>query len=154
MDLVSFACTKCGMEKPTTEFYPTRFVARGHESRCKECKIRGNLASSRKHYGAVRRRMAARTWTDADVYEKGVEVQGEHCAICGSADPRDKNEHFAVDHDHATGLVRGLLCGNCNRGIGFLEDSAERLQQAIEYLQAPPLAELKIYEKKTHEHLA
>jgi len=42
---------------------------------------------------------------------------------------------MAVDHDHITGEVRGLLCKRCNRALGILEDSIELLQRAIQYLQ-------------------
>ena len=51
------------------------------------------------------------------------------CAICG-----EDQKQRVVDHDHATGLVRGTLCISCNRGIGFLGDSAARLEAALLYL--------------------
>lgn len=54
---------------------------------------------------------------------------GKPCAICGK--PAQ-----AVDHDHQTGAVRGVLCHKCNTGIGFLGDSPERLESAIRYLRA------------------
>lgn len=41
---------------------------------------------------------------------------------------------MAVDHDHATNRVRGILCSNCNRGIGLLGDSPEIINKAIDYL--------------------
>ena len=43
-----------------------------------------------------------------------------------------------VDHDHNTGAVRGVLCTQCNVGLGNLKDSAEILQRAIEYLNVSP----------------
>ncbi len=51
------------------------------------------------------------------------------CAICHRTD-RPLN----IDHCHDSGKVRGLLCGPCNRGIGFLEDDVTLLQSAIDYL--------------------
>ena len=54
-------------------------------------------------------------------YERMLIDQGGKCAICGSLDPRAKREHFAVDHCHTTGKVRGLLCIPCNTAIGQYE---------------------------------
>lgn len=51
--------------------------------------------------------------TDAD-YAAMLAAQGGHCAICPST-PKTRRLH--VDHDHATGAVRGLLCHRCNRAL-------------------------------------
>lgn len=59
-----------------------------------------------------------------------LESQNYSCAICGSA----ATKTLDVDHDHTTGKVRGLLCNNCNRGIGHLKDSPQILLKAVEYL--------------------
>jgi hypothetical protein len=73
-----------------------------------------------------------------DEYNALLKNQGYKCAICG-ADSNDtvngKKTRLAVDHDHKTGEIRGLLCGNCNRGIGNLQDSINFLQKAIDYLK-------------------
>ncbi len=56
------------------------------------------------------------------------------CAICDK--PQDESIKFlSIDHDHKTNTNRGLLCSNCNRGIGLLQDDINILQRAIEYLQ-------------------
>lgn len=55
-------------------------------------------------------------------------AQNHACAICGSQEP------LCVDHDHETGVIRGLLCGRCNKGIGLLGDSLEGLERAVRYL--------------------
>jgi len=67
-------------------------------------------------------------------YTKISEEQGNVCAICGN--PESRNQPLAVDHDHATGTIRGLLCNNCNTGIGLLKDSSELLDKASAYLKA------------------
>lgn len=59
--------------------------------------------------------------------------QEGRCAICPHA-PAPGEEKLAVDHDHVTGAVRGLLCRPCNSGIGMLGDSYERVNKAAEYL--------------------
>lgn len=73
-------------------------------------------------------------------YEELLRLQGGGCAICGSRRPGGpKNRSFAVDHHHATGAVRGLLCFHCNTAIGHLREDPELLQRAIEYLDDTPL---------------
>ena len=62
------------------------------------------------------------------IYQK----QGGKCAICGCA---QRYKSLAVDHDHKTGMVRGLLCEQCNRGLGRFFDSTLRLRNAIAYLE-------------------
>ncbi len=66
------------------------------------------------------------------VEQKGV------CAICAQAESEQrggKTKWLAVDHDHSTGAVRGLLCTACNKGIGLLQDSVAVLTSAIAYLK-------------------
>ena len=67
-------------------------------------------------------------------YDRMLEDQGGRCAICRTNDPGGSGSRFAVDHDHKTGKVRGLLCTNCNTGIGLLQDDVLILEQAIRYL--------------------
>jgi hypothetical protein len=75
-------------------------------------------------------------------YAKLLAAQGGRCAICASATARNKGmQTLVVDHCHATGRVRGLLCGTCNSAIGFLGDNPERVRAAIRYLEqgdSPP----------------
>src|ERR1700722_11033189 len=60
--------------------------------------------------------------------------QGGCCAICGLAFERARNG-LHVDHDHETGVVRGLLCQRCNNGIGCMNDDPAILRKAIAYLE-------------------
>ncbi len=71
-------------------------------------------------------------------YENTLKEQNNVCAICKQPETtviRGKLIAMPVDHDHATGIVRGLLCTQCNRGLGLLKDSVEILQSAISYLR-------------------
>ena len=62
--------------------------------------------------------------------------QDERCSICCvQFDYSIRHLSPCVDHDHATGAVRGLLCGNCNTGLGMLGDSEENLMRAALYLE-------------------
>ena len=54
------------------------------------------------------------------------------CDICGQEPSKRK---LVLDHCHETGKLRGLLCGNCNKGLGFFKDNAAILELAIRYLQ-------------------
>ncbi len=69
--------------------------------------------------------------TGAD-YSRMLKEQGGVCAICSNACKTGRR--LAVDHDHSTGKVRALLCANCNRGIGYLQDSPGLLAEAGRYL--------------------
>jgi hypothetical protein len=60
------------------------------------------------------------------------EKQNNTCAICGG--PPTKNG-LVIDHCHATGKFRGLLCNGCNSGIGFFHESVDKMLKAIEYLK-------------------
>jgi len=70
-----------------------------------------------------------------DQYHAMLEQQGELCAICRSVlQPMHKETH--IDHDHATGKVRGLLCGACNLGLGKFKDNPAALRAAAAYVEA------------------
>ena len=80
----------------------------------------------------------ARLWelyriTDAD-YEAVLAAQGGVCAITGLTSSRN----FNVDHDHKTGLFRGLLSGWANKGLSFFDDDPAQLEAAARYLRNPP----------------
>jgi hypothetical protein len=64
-------------------------------------------------------------------YEQWLARQGGGCAICG----RTCRRRLAVDHCHASGNVRGLLCIKCNLGLGLYDDDTDRLRAAIAYLE-------------------
>lgn len=67
-------------------------------------------------------------------YDQMMRAQLNRCAICRIHQSQEKRR-FAVDHDHSSGKIRGLLCINCNRGLGAFKDSDEMLAEAIEYLR-------------------
>jgi Recombination endonuclease VII len=68
-----------------------------------------------------------------DQFTGMLESQKSVCAICQSTSDR-KVIFPVVDHCHATGRVRGLLCANCNHGLGKFKDSPDLLMRAVEYL--------------------
>lgn len=71
-------------------------------------------------------------------FEAMLTQQSGGCAICGGKGPPDKHgnpRRLSVDHCHSTGKIRGLLCVNCNRGIGYFSDRIDLLEAAIAYLR-------------------
>lgn len=64
-------------------------------------------------------------------YDALLELQGGKCSICKRGSGR-KNSHFAVDHDHATGEVRGLLCLYCNTRLGWFETYSKEIKGYLE----------------------
>jgi hypothetical protein len=63
-------------------------------------------------------------------YEEMLMTQCSQCAICG-----DDSDRLRVDHDHATGKVRGLLCHHCNVALGSFKDTPAYLRAAASYLE-------------------
>jgi len=66
-----------------------------------------------------------------ELYDQLLSNQDSKCAICRRPPGR---QYLAVDHDHETGEIRGLLCGTCNRALGLLRDSGEVLLAAYNYI--------------------
>lgn len=66
-------------------------------------------------------------------YEKLLESANNLCEICHNAKSGKKT--LGVDHCHNTGIIRGILCHNCNTGLGHFKDSTELLEAAILYLR-------------------
>jgi len=66
-------------------------------------------------------------------YSRMLEEQGGGCAICGDPPPESGSLH--VDHDHATGAVRGLLCVKCNNAIGAFAEEYELIRAAADYVE-------------------
>lgn len=75
-----------------------------------------------------------------DEYRQMLDTQNGVCAICFQPETSrsvtpGKTRMLAVDHNHETGQVRGLLCSACNQGIGLFRDDPLKLESAITYLK-------------------
>lgn len=68
-------------------------------------------------------------------YDNILQQQDGKCAVCGQNNSHSKGYLFAVDHDHKTGTVRGLLCHNCNMAIGLLKDDVQIIKSMLQYLE-------------------
>jgi cytochrome c551/c552 len=154
-------CTKCMLAKPANSdnFAPDKRNRDGLQGQCRECQRKSNKAKTpaqrkhrnaecRKWYKANRthalayarsRNIAQYGLTDAQ-YAELFEHQHGVCAICHQPETfkvKGTVRKLVVDHDHATGAVRGLLCNACNRGLGNFRDDPELLIAAADYLRHP-----------------
>ena len=145
-------CSKCEQKLPATAFHKNRRRPDGLAYWCRACTNSTNtqrrLAAPirhreqcaewrRKHPKAVsrflRKARLRRYGLTIEDYDQLLAAQEHKCAICGRP-PEAKQ--LDVDHDHATGTVRGLLCNRCNRGLGYFQDTPDTLRQAAKYLEA------------------
>lgn len=130
-------CSRCLETKPTLEF-PRRYD--DYASICKVCKrkwIRKYRQDNPERARRIARRntLKARYGITVEIYEQLLKTQDNGCAICYATKPDSRVYHFSVDHCHATGVVRGLLCTKCNRGLGLFNDDVDRMERAVEYLK-------------------
>ena len=130
-------CPKCETEKPLNEFYGKPGKPTGW---CKDC----SKQRSKDYYAAntEKQKVAHRDWVarnrETVAFHKARSAYGitreqfdteRECRICGST------EKLRWDHCHATNTYRGRLCDGCNKGLGFFQDSPERLMNAARYLK-------------------
>jgi hypothetical protein len=139
-------CGKCGIAKENIEFYKDATKKDGLCRTCKDCskeqhKIwcqthqRKRKPSKQKNKDWRKRSLRRKFGMTRDDYDDLLKSQSGKCAICGSETSRRENSSFCIDHSHDNGLVRGLLCHLCNRGLGFFQDDASLLLKASDYLQ-------------------
>ncbi len=131
-DLVSnnktFTCSCCFKEKTADSFYFQR-VHGNVKVNISKCKLCQSEYQATKTFGI-----------DNVSYDALLNKQNNKCAICGIdhniyKNTSHRNKRFAIDHCHSTGIIRGLLCCKCNRGLGYFKDSEENLLKAAKYLK-------------------
>lgn len=161
MPITEKQCTKCGIVKPTDAFSPDKRRPDWLQGQCKACRCeqmrqireadmdkareisRRSFAKNRKKGTEYRLEWKRRNRDKVRGYalkeRYGItieqlnamkEAQGHRCAMCG----KELTARAHTDHDHTTGKVRGILCGGCNLGLGYVE-KAGFLENAREYLR-------------------
>lgn len=125
MARASKRCKDCEPDSKRPAPYPGPRCATHHRDRKKEIKAQTHARWIFKTYGITR-----------EQYDALYESQGRTCGICKRATGRSKR--LAVDHDHKTGYVRGLLCSTCNNILGYLRDDLELALGVHGYLSEPP----------------
>jgi hypothetical protein len=121
-------CPDCSTVKPLSEFVRNAGSRSGWSAYCKPCHNARGKASKDKIGGSRTYHLKRRYGISAAEADVMLEEQGGLCAICKAAPA------VHVDHDHATGQVRALLCFNCNGGLGQFKDDPMVLYAAAYYV--------------------
>lgn len=124
-------CVSCGRELPMMAF-SLRAREGIHRRDCRECVADRARAYAKAHPEETKRRARRQKLKIFGIteqeYEAMFQAQEGRCLLCGKPERERNRVRLAVDHCHETGRVRGLLCGLCNRQLGWLEGlGAERV---------------------------
>jgi len=147
VEAVAKVCLGCGETKPLEDFHLLKTGKYGRHPQCARCRNE----RQRGHYQrwtpeqreAHRHRVnRSRYGIDPHLLRELYEMQEGCCAVCGAAKEfpvtgekgRKQGEGLVIDHSHADDKVRGLLCWDCNVGLGKFRDSPETLVKAAAYL--------------------
>jgi hypothetical protein len=143
-------CTECHITKPFDQFYRETKQASGLNPRCKICVNQRNRAYALANPERTRewsRRRSLRAYAkryfnlDEAQYDALVARAGGKCEVCGREErTTSTNGHsflLAIDHDHATLQIRGMLCRQCNTALGCVQDNPALLRKLADYLEHP-----------------
>lgn len=108
------------------------FAERAARAEARRIKTVKTPVARTKAQSDYRKTLCAKYGITPEEYDRMHAEQDGRCAICKR--PEIPNRRLSIDHDHATGKVRQLLCGGCNRGLGDFREDRYLLQAAIEYL--------------------
>ena len=137
-------CNTCKQSKSNKSFTVNNARPDNLDSRCRECmsiirkkkysdntayyKLQWKRNKYSKSENAEDRRLKSAYGINTKVRNFIIQKAGNHCEICNNA------TQLVIDHDHITGIIRGILCSKCNRGLGHFNDDASILQLATDYL--------------------
>jgi hypothetical protein len=131
-------CTRCRQSKPRTEFYWNPTTRDRIDAFCRTCQSERAREYQRRNPERTRTNLYTRILKSKygltrEQHAAMLEAQAGLCAICKQP-PRHK-KGLVVDHNHATGKVRALVCGHCNVALGLLDEDPTRLRAAAEYVE-------------------
>jgi hypothetical protein len=143
-------CTKCKQIQEIDQFPKHKHYKDGLSSWCRKClrsntdawevrnkerkALKGKQWQSRNPRSRANSKFKDRYGITIDIYDKMVLKQNGQCAICHKNAIDNLKGKLFVDHCHETSVVRGLLCHECNSGIGNFKDNIELLIRAVKYL--------------------
>lgn len=143
-------CTKCERFKDIIDFRKVRKDSEKRRSICNRCHNKSKRVQNPKRpqnkYPHLTKNERVRNYEylsiygiTLDQYNQLAKNQNYGCAICGQPETLKHQtgvlRNLAVDHNHSTGEIRGLLCDKHNRGLGLFQDNVEYLKKAIQYLE-------------------
>ena len=126
-------CCICKQHRPKNEFNLCLRNSDGLVSRCRKCESNKEWTTNRRN-----NMLQDRYGISEAEYELMLKSQKGVCALCGKSETRKENgivSHLAVDHNHKTFKIRGLLCLQCNTMLGKIENFSEGVQTMVKYLK-------------------
>lgn len=133
-------CNKCHTEKPLEEFHKNSKSSEGRTRECKTCLNQYRATWNRENAArtkVTRRRNLVRSkyGDDGLILQHKIEA-GAVCEACG-----EKRNRMAIDHNHKSGAIRGILCSNCNTALGLLAEDFDRFTALMDYLRKHQMAD-------------
>ena len=144
-------CNTCNVEKPLDEF--RLYLKKGKSYRLHKCKSCAYQADNTRRKASDTHKETVKAWRrtpkgmmtarrgswkrngiDPDKAEAYFLAHHGLCDLCGK-DVEANGKALAIDHCHETGYIRGMLCSNCNRGIGLLNDDYSLILKAARYVK-------------------
>ena len=133
-------CTKCGNTKSKSEFYLHKHTKDKLASLCKQCykenEINWRLNNPEAYKESCRRRNLKKKFgITLEEYEKLYKQQNGKCACCLKDKSNSGIDGLVVDHCHASGKVRELLCSCCNTALGLLKEDESIIKNLLQYVR-------------------
>jgi len=148
-------CGSCGEEKSLSAFSKDKKGKGGLSSKCKECAkeatrlwklanpeqarlaVKNCFNRNRQQYYSSHneRQLLVKYGLTKEAYVTLVQNCGDICPICGREFGVTAYTKPVIDHCHTSGKVRGLICRQCNIGLGAFKDNIKSMKNAIEYLK-------------------
>ena len=137
-------CSKCKIPKPENEFHNDKHRFDGKYPWCALCTNAYTKPIKKRHrdnrdgpFMRTSRKSRDRRYFGSDtIFGELILLQGNKCATCDK-EHNDRNvPRFAIDHCHATKMIRGILCDSCNKALGHARDNPEILRRLAAYLES------------------
>lgn len=137
--VVDKVCSDCGIKKLSKEFSTSKTNADGLRGKCRKC-----VNSCRRIYMKnnpdikFNMRLKNEYGMTREQYNEELKLSCGMCEIC------KRKIKLVIDHNHTTGKYRGLICGQCNSAIGFMQDNPDVADRAVSYLRKDLNKNIKI----------